>query len=187
MCAKVDALQGASLIEEVRKQAARLGMTVPQGHPHAGKAAPDAEGWHQVGRGRTQQPVPPSAGAANAMPKKSAKKPGQQGQRPLMQGLRLVAGQFSVGECEALTGMTPGICLVNGEHEAAQMWRAHRRDSVSQAIVMPGRPQWPQASYAEATMSFEAEEALTARMVRLSSTAFVVPISGEPVRLVQQT
>eukprot|EP00971_Amphidinium_carterae_P343901 6483952-Amphidinium_carterae.1 len=85
--------------------------------------------------------------------------------------------------------MSPGICLVEGVIEATRVWRAHRKDLVAQAIVLPSMPDWERATFAETTVALEAEEAghKGSTPVRLSTTAFVVPISGAQVQLRQQT
>eukprot|EP00971_Amphidinium_carterae_P036965 726669-Amphidinium_carterae.1 len=85
--------------------------------------------------------------------------------------------------------MSPGICLVERVLEAARVWRAHRKDLVAQEIVLPSMPDWERATYTETTVALEAEEPghKGGPPVRLSTTAFVVPISGAQVQLRQQT
>eukprot|EP00971_Amphidinium_carterae_P174139 3451625-Amphidinium_carterae.1 len=181
MCQKTDRLTGAELFAEIKNQAARLGMTVPQGHPHMGKqmgSQQSAEGWQTVPKGKKSQQQPAQAGAATSNRKKGT----QSSARPLLEGLRLVHGQFSAPERTALTGLVPGVCLTENEQEAASIWKTHRRDVVSQAIVLPHVPQWDRAVYAEATVQLEADDPSQpgGPPTRLSTTAYVVPISGAP-------
>eukprot|EP00971_Amphidinium_carterae_P134091 2657240-Amphidinium_carterae.3 len=172
---KVDRLSSNELFEEVRRQASRLGMTVPQGHPHAGKqGGPESlkEGWKQVQRrGRPAAEQPPASAAPAPWSKPKPKRQSAKNARPLLQGLRLAPGQFTAPERAALTGLQPGVCLAEHEQAATHIWRAHRRDTVSQALVLPAQPTWERAVYQEATVQLEADDMQVhpPRVVQLST------------------